>query len=216
MAVSDDSQTTSPHTTSPGDPSHAWLELAPDYERARTREDSLDRLVEWPAQRDLLGDVTGWSVLDLGYGNGGRLADLVVRLAIFLFSASEAGAVKIKPRSTTFASSVTRGPPARGLLVAGAPPDFAAFGAVLRSAQRGIDSASNPRSCSIRRMVFAPSSCLTVVPSLCNVSTSHSSCASYRTSHSEASQVAPAPGLPSSSGVEDPRTWGTLTYPGMW
>lgn len=62
---------------SPGDPSQAWSELAPDYERARSREDSLDRLVEWPAQRDLLGDVTGLSVLDLGCGNGGKLAELV-------------------------------------------------------------------------------------------------------------------------------------------
>jgi SAM-dependent methyltransferase len=58
-------------------PSQAWLRLAPDYERARTREDSLDRLVEWPAQRDLLGDVTGRSVLDVGCGNGGKLAELV-------------------------------------------------------------------------------------------------------------------------------------------
>lgn len=58
------------------DPSRAWSELAPDYERARSREDSLDRLVEWPAQRDLLGDVTGLSVLDLGCGNGGKLAEL--------------------------------------------------------------------------------------------------------------------------------------------
>lgn len=76
MAVSDE-QTTSSPTDNPVDPSHAWLELAPDYERARTREDSLDRLVEWPAQRDLLGDVTGRSVLDLGCGNGGKLAELV-------------------------------------------------------------------------------------------------------------------------------------------
>jgi SAM-dependent methyltransferase len=60
-----------------GDPSEAWRELAPDYERARSREDSLDRLVEWPAQRQLLGDVTGKSVLDVGCGNGGKLAELV-------------------------------------------------------------------------------------------------------------------------------------------
>ncbi|MEV0794694.1 class I SAM-dependent methyltransferase [Kribbella sp. NPDC050459] len=59
------------------DPSLAWLELAPDYEQARAKEDSLDRLVEWPAQRDLLGDVTGRSVLDVGCGNGGKLAELV-------------------------------------------------------------------------------------------------------------------------------------------
>ena len=59
------------------DPSQSWQELAPDYELARSREDSLDRLVEWPAQRDLLGDVTGRSVLDVGCGNGAKLAELV-------------------------------------------------------------------------------------------------------------------------------------------
>ncbi|MFF0267987.1 class I SAM-dependent methyltransferase [Kribbella sp. NPDC004536] len=63
--------------TSDGDASRPWPELAQDYERARSREDSLDRLVEWPAQRELLGDVTGLSVLDVGCGNGGKLAELV-------------------------------------------------------------------------------------------------------------------------------------------
>src|SRR6188474_3967453 len=58
-------------------PSQAWQELAADYEQARAREDSLDRLVEWPAERDVLGDVTGCSILDLGCGNGGKLAELV-------------------------------------------------------------------------------------------------------------------------------------------
>jgi hypothetical protein len=37
----------------------AWQELAADYEQARAREDSVDRLVEWPSERDTLGDVTG-------------------------------------------------------------------------------------------------------------------------------------------------------------
>lgn len=64
--------------TTPGVPatSQPWRELAPDYERARAREDSLDRLVEWPAQRQILGDVTGRSILDLGCGNGGKLVEL--------------------------------------------------------------------------------------------------------------------------------------------
>lgn len=57
--------------------SQAWVELAENYEQARTRDDSLDRLVEWPAQRNLLGDVTGRSVLDVGCGNGSKLAELV-------------------------------------------------------------------------------------------------------------------------------------------
>lgn len=59
------------------DQGKAWSGLAPDYEKARAREDSLDRLVEWPAQREILGDVTGRSVLDLGCGNGTKLAELV-------------------------------------------------------------------------------------------------------------------------------------------
>jgi SAM-dependent methyltransferase len=53
------------------------MQLAPDYERARNRDDSLDRLVEWPAQCECLGDITGLSVLDLGCGNGDKLAELV-------------------------------------------------------------------------------------------------------------------------------------------
>lgn len=55
----------------------SWAYLASDYEKARAREDSLDRLVEWPAQRKILGDVAGQSVLDLGCGNGGKLLELV-------------------------------------------------------------------------------------------------------------------------------------------
>jgi SAM-dependent methyltransferase len=58
-------------------PSQAWQELTADYEQSRALEDSLDRLVEWPAERDILGDVTGRSILDLGCGNGGKLAELV-------------------------------------------------------------------------------------------------------------------------------------------
>ncbi|WP_405058713.1 class I SAM-dependent methyltransferase [Kribbella sp. NBC_01505] len=73
MTISDDAQTPDELAES----SRPWLDLAPDYERARTKEDSLDRLVEWPAQRGVLGDVTGRSVLDLGCGNGGKVAELV-------------------------------------------------------------------------------------------------------------------------------------------
>ena len=62
--------------------SRPWLELSSHYERGRAKEDSLDRLVEWPAQRNLLGDVTGLSVLDVGCGNGGKLAELADEGAI--------------------------------------------------------------------------------------------------------------------------------------
>lgn len=78
MAQPDDpQQTTTSHQAGDGDASQPWLELASGYEQARAKEDSLDRLVEWPAQRHLLGDVTGLSVLDAGCGNGGKLAELV-------------------------------------------------------------------------------------------------------------------------------------------
>jgi len=66
------------HSATRSASSSPWLDLAPDYEQARAREDSLDRLVEWPAQRALLGDVTARSILDLGCGNGGKLAELQV------------------------------------------------------------------------------------------------------------------------------------------
>lgn len=60
-----------------GDASTPWQTLASGFEQARTREDSLDRLVEWPAERALLGDVTGLAVLDAGCGNGAKIAQLV-------------------------------------------------------------------------------------------------------------------------------------------
>lgn len=77
MAVSDEGS-----SQGLGGAREPWLGLAPDYERARTKEDSLDRLVEWPAQLAALGDVTGRSVLDVGCGNGGKLAQLVEEGAV--------------------------------------------------------------------------------------------------------------------------------------
>ncbi|WEG10554.1 class I SAM-dependent methyltransferase [Microbacterium horticulturae] len=65
------------HLDTGRDAEGTWTRLAADYERARGRQDSLDRLVEWPAQREMLGDVTGLSVLDLGCGNGTKLAELM-------------------------------------------------------------------------------------------------------------------------------------------
>jgi SAM-dependent methyltransferase len=78
MIESDESVTAAGSAiVSSGDSSQPWKRLAPDYERARSKEDSLDRLVEWPAQRSVLGDVVGKSVLDLGCGSGGKLAELL-------------------------------------------------------------------------------------------------------------------------------------------
>lgn len=59
-----------------GDASRPWQSLSTGFEQARARADSLDRLVEWPAERALLGDVTGLAVLDAGCGNGSKIAQL--------------------------------------------------------------------------------------------------------------------------------------------
>ena len=75
--ATDDSQMTTGSLIAAGDASRPWAELAAGYEQARFREDSLDRLVEWPAQRELLGDIIGLSVLDAGCGNGAKIAQLV-------------------------------------------------------------------------------------------------------------------------------------------
>ncbi|MFI2490156.1 class I SAM-dependent methyltransferase [Promicromonospora kroppenstedtii] len=78
MTPSDESHVpTGSHGPDGGDEGQPWFRLAEGYEQARAKEDSLDRLVEWPAQRRLLGDVDGRSVLDVGCGNGAKLAELV-------------------------------------------------------------------------------------------------------------------------------------------
>ena len=59
-----------------------WQNLAADYERARVKEDSLDRLVEWPAQKEVLGEVRGKSFLDIGCGNGDKLAEIMGKGAV--------------------------------------------------------------------------------------------------------------------------------------
>ncbi|HEX3930586.1 MAG TPA: class I SAM-dependent methyltransferase [Nocardioides sp.] len=53
--------------------------MASDYELARGRPDSLDTLVEWPAELDAIGDPAGLAVLDVGCGNGGKSLELSAR-----------------------------------------------------------------------------------------------------------------------------------------
>jgi SAM-dependent methyltransferase len=57
----------------------AWRSLTEDYEAARARPDSLDRLVEWGAQRELIGGVEGREILDVGCGNGEKAIELAQR-----------------------------------------------------------------------------------------------------------------------------------------
>jgi SAM-dependent methyltransferase len=53
--------------------------MASAYEVARSRPDSLDALVEWPAELDAIGDLAGLAVLDVGCGNGGKSLELSAR-----------------------------------------------------------------------------------------------------------------------------------------
>ncbi|MCL8025920.1 class I SAM-dependent methyltransferase [Nocardioides bruguierae] len=69
---------THPADPAGGNASRPWQTLSSGFEQARAREDSLDGLVEWPAQRTLLGDVAGLAVLDAGCGNGTKIAQLAV------------------------------------------------------------------------------------------------------------------------------------------
>ncbi len=48
----------------------SWENLADTYEDLQVKEDSLDALVEFPAQRALIGDLKGKRVLDIGCGSG--------------------------------------------------------------------------------------------------------------------------------------------------
>jgi SAM-dependent methyltransferase len=52
--------------------SERWRELAGDYETARQRPDSFDRILEWPLQREVVGDPRGLRILDLGCGSGAK------------------------------------------------------------------------------------------------------------------------------------------------
>jgi SAM-dependent methyltransferase len=56
-----------------------WRQMASDDEAARSRPDSLDSLVEWPAESDVIGDPAGLAVLDVGCGNGGKSLELYAR-----------------------------------------------------------------------------------------------------------------------------------------
>lgn len=49
-----------------------WKGLADSYENARTKPDSFDVLMEFPAQLELIGDVAGKRVLDLACGSGAK------------------------------------------------------------------------------------------------------------------------------------------------
>ena len=40
-----------------------WHELAGDYELGRRKPDAFDRILDWPAELSVLGDVTGLDVL---------------------------------------------------------------------------------------------------------------------------------------------------------
>lgn len=48
----------------------SWEELSTKYEALSVRADSLDTLLDWPAQLQAVGDVIGKRILDIGCGSG--------------------------------------------------------------------------------------------------------------------------------------------------
>lgn len=55
---------------------NVWDNLADKYEGLQIREDSLDTLVEFPIQRELIGDMQGKRILDLACGSGRKALTL--------------------------------------------------------------------------------------------------------------------------------------------
>lgn len=60
----------------PNGTAETWEKLAPSYETARTRADSFDALMEFPAVLSLIGEVAGQRVLDLACGSGAKAIHL--------------------------------------------------------------------------------------------------------------------------------------------
>jgi SAM-dependent methyltransferase len=56
-----------------------WHELAGDYELGRRKPDAFYRILDWPAELSVLGDVTGLDVLDVGCGSGAKSVELLER-----------------------------------------------------------------------------------------------------------------------------------------
>lgn len=54
-----------------------WDNQAKSYERAQLRSDSLDTLIEYPAQSSAIGDVKGKTILDIGCGSGRKACDWI-------------------------------------------------------------------------------------------------------------------------------------------
>ncbi|GAB3769654.1 class I SAM-dependent methyltransferase [Microlunatus parietis] len=69
----------------------AWKRLLDDYEAGRAKPDSLDRLLEWDAQCQLIGDLRGRSVLDVGCGNGSKAVEMAVSGASSVIGIDVAG-----------------------------------------------------------------------------------------------------------------------------
>ncbi len=52
-----------------------WDSLSDSYEEFQIKEDSLDRLVDYPAQLELIGDIKGKRILDVACGSGRKALD---------------------------------------------------------------------------------------------------------------------------------------------
>lgn len=89
--VQSDSASANPSSSDGPEGQNSWAQLGPDYERARSQEDSLDLLLEWPAERALIGGVEGATILDVGCGNGQKAAELLELGAVSVIGIDIAG-----------------------------------------------------------------------------------------------------------------------------
>jgi SAM-dependent methyltransferase len=82
-----------------------WDKLATAYETAQVEGDSLDTLVEYPAQREAMGSIQGLRILDIACGSGRKALDWALNGAteVYAFDISrifvEPWAHKDKPRN---------------------------------------------------------------------------------------------------------------------
>jgi SAM-dependent methyltransferase len=56
----------------------SWENLSSAYEAHSVREDSFDTLLDYPAQKKAIGDISGKSILDLGCGSGRKAFEFVI------------------------------------------------------------------------------------------------------------------------------------------
>lgn len=74
-----------------------WHQLAEPYEYDRASRESLDSVLEWPAQLSAIGDVRGLEILDVGCGSGMKSLELAKKGALHVTGIDISDAFKDAP-----------------------------------------------------------------------------------------------------------------------